>query len=604
MISCEWMGAQYKSRCALKDGISTQGDSDFGEQSGIYIVGPFNDIVGNRVSGQDNALFINQQGGHMYGQYPAYGMVAPAVSKLGRTQYNVFHNNAGFGWYVNGHFPLNGSVDKFGHITRWSDAIPFNLDDGHDQSTPILIEDHVEYQNDFAIGAYDLGDITMRNLTSVDGIKALYWKTYRRSARTDALLVDSVIRAPPQLPGGQGLVELNNVIIDTNQFDLNHHCGLGSEATGGLCASHFWIRNCTYLGAASTLKFRDETPKHETSTLVNYDGFTWLFASTGNPVFDVNAHCTETRPEAWGDIDWTLCPESLKLRSLRIFTPNRGTLVVTNKGIDYPIPFRTPQKGYSAGRYEAHSPRGKSWPVGYTMIVPADANISIYVPNALTKQDTPYYDVFTMEYSEVNWPAEEASSIHVRVHGDSRFAGGPFEIHNSHSRDWITPYGPLIPTSGAWFQRRPWSVSYTIHDYRREFEEKTDGYSRFPMPPPPPPSPASPPPTPPHAPPPPEPPAIPPPPSTPTAAAAPPAVVTTASITAAYKSASTTTTGSPAAAKSTTQSTVVLLLRDHRRQGTRGQWRASDWFRARGGYRQVLRRLPRRSDVRRVRPIR
>jgi hypothetical protein len=61
MITCEYMSARTggidgSGHCSLLDGYPEQIDSDFNEQSGIYMLSSFNDVVGNRVSGQDNAL--------------------------------------------------------------------------------------------------------------------------------------------------------------------------------------------------------------------------------------------------------------------------------------------------------------------------------------------------------------------------------------------------------------------------------------------------------------------------------------------------------------------------------------------------------------------
>ena len=73
-------------------------------------------LVGNRVSGQDNALFINQGGTSILGKDRAIGKVATTVLPIGETRGNVFHTNSGFGWYVNGHFPLNVALDGSGYV--------------------------------------------------------------------------------------------------------------------------------------------------------------------------------------------------------------------------------------------------------------------------------------------------------------------------------------------------------------------------------------------------------------------------------------------------------------------------------------------------------
>ena len=83
MITCEYMSARTggidgSGHCSLLDGYPEQIDSDFNEQSGIYMLTSFNDVVGNRVSGQDNALFINQQefriGMSFHPDYPGWNL--------------------------------------------------------------------------------------------------------------------------------------------------------------------------------------------------------------------------------------------------------------------------------------------------------------------------------------------------------------------------------------------------------------------------------------------------------------------------------------------------------------------------------------------------
>ena len=74
------MSAGFHGKCSLRDSVTTQGDSDFGEQSGIYMLSSINDVVRNRISGMDNALFINQQGGAIYGQDVAQGKIAATVA--------------------------------------------------------------------------------------------------------------------------------------------------------------------------------------------------------------------------------------------------------------------------------------------------------------------------------------------------------------------------------------------------------------------------------------------------------------------------------------------------------------------------------------------
>ena len=70
-------------RCALK-GVPSHSDSDYDEQSGIYLLSPTNDVIGNHVVGMENAFYVNHQGGRSYGIGAAYGRVCILSSPFGR----------------------------------------------------------------------------------------------------------------------------------------------------------------------------------------------------------------------------------------------------------------------------------------------------------------------------------------------------------------------------------------------------------------------------------------------------------------------------------------------------------------------------------------
>ena len=464
------MSAGPTGKCALVDGPSTSGDSDLGEQSGIYLISPNNHVVGNRVSGQDNALFINQQGGAIYGQDIAQGRVAANMAPFGVHSHNVFHDCAGFGWYINGHFPLNVEVDHNGYVVDWRHAVPYHPLTGEDQALAVEVTHHIEYHNDFSIGAYDFGDVTLRNLTVSGSLKGHYWKTYRRGVNSGPLCVNCRFAGNfpslVQAPGGQGLVEWHNSTWDeeSGAIDLNHHCALGGEATGGLCSSHFLFSGesqpTRYCGDDCGVKFVDEVG-NATSSLVSLRGVT-MFHTAGYPVFSYAA--CEAEDGGTPGSSWMACPDSWGVRSVRIFSPDRGVLTVSDSvsGVTTAVPWRNAfNKWKSAGRYDGFSPIGRSWPVGYTFLVRDGARLTIDVPTALTPTDSTHYDTFTMEYSEAVWPAENITSITVTVTGDARLAGGPCAVSSTHSRSWITPYGPLLPKSGAWYGCVEWEVGYT-----------------------------------------------------------------------------------------------------------------------------------------------
>lgn len=91
------VGAVPASQRCMLNGVPEHRDSDFNEQSAIYAISPNNHIIGNRVSGHENALFVNNQGGALYGVGGASGKTCQRSLPFGITRGNVFHNCAGFG---------------------------------------------------------------------------------------------------------------------------------------------------------------------------------------------------------------------------------------------------------------------------------------------------------------------------------------------------------------------------------------------------------------------------------------------------------------------------------------------------------------------------
>jgi len=95
--------------------------------------------------------------------------------------------------------------------------------------------------------------------------------------------------------------------------------------------------------------------------------------------------------------------------------------------------------------------------MGCTFLVKAGQSYEIRVSPASALPD-----LFTLEYSDLQMPAD---SIQLEVKGDPLLAGFG-AIGSRHNRDWITPYGPYLPESGAWWQSRRWPVQYTVAQHR------------------------------------------------------------------------------------------------------------------------------------------
>lgn len=468
-------------RCSLL-GVESHRDSDYAEQSGIYALSPSNHIIGNRISGHENALFVNHQGGHTYGIGYAKGRNCVASMPFGRTEGNVFHNNAGFGWYVNVAFPTNVDVTAEGYVKDWNSCLPFNMTTGAENGKGFVVKDHVEYFNDFSMGAYDLGDATFENVVSAMSNKGLYWKTYRRGANSAAFarnvtFVDN--SAHLEGPGGSGLVEFENLDLITtpgsgltSRFVINHHCALPAEQTGGLCASHYVIRAAA--GAAPFARNQFVSEASRSDAVILYDGASQFLKPAGSgeasvgalPTFETSA-CTEAAP-------WLVCNGMDDVRVVRIYSPDRGTLRVTVGGVVYSVPFLSFTRGKvrSNQKYVYTPPEAYLSPGGYTFLVRDNAEISIDIPTSLGPGDA-LYDMFTLEYADAAMTPE--TSIRLSISGDARLAGGPCRISSSHGRSFITPYGPLVPQSGAWWTcRGEWATAFSSVDFMNSFNALID----------------------------------------------------------------------------------------------------------------------------------
>lgn len=476
-------------RCSLQDGVYSQADADYNEQSGIYSLSMAGaDLIGNHVFMMDNAFFANQAPAGGWGKDIAKCKVAPKATRLPRFEHNVFHDNSGFGWYANIHAPLQIDLDPMGYVTDWRQACPFDPATGADHGAAGRVSHHIEYHNDFSMGSYELGDTSSYNMTTVDGIKAQYWKvcvhvpanaptpaytvpavaqTYRRALWSGPIMEESVVRAVVQAPGGQGLVEYKNVKWETGRIDLNHHCALGTgEITGGVCASSYFINGGTGRWRDAMILV-DEVGNHETSLIFEHGPLeATFFSPNGYPVF-TPANCSLTGPDITKDGDyWWKCPSAFKVRPLIIFSPNRGTLTVKNAAPDHfqadgdtiQVPHRNTNIGPGSGSGYMYAPSGRTWAVGYTMLVREGAELEITIPAgvqpAYDDWADDWADYFVMQYSEANWPEALQSNINVTVVeavSDYGLAGGPFVISSTHSRSWILPYGGMISASGAWY---------------------------------------------------------------------------------------------------------------------------------------------------------
>lgn len=461
--------------------MPSQSDADLNEQSGIYMNSMFSaSMIGNVISGQDNAFFVNQ-GGKAYGRDEAYNLVAPMATRMDVHSDNVFHDNDGFGWYANRHSLLQTEIDPVtGFVTDWATACQWDFVTGEDHAAPGVLENHIEYGNDFGFGAYDLSDITCRNCSLFQSAMGIYWKTYRRAKDAGPLLeggriyqlnhftgVQTAINSM-RLPGGQGLVEIKDVeIVGPVKVGFNHHCNMDTQTTGAMCASSYFLNNVSNPGGWN-VAFEEETEGDQDTSMILQNGADpqtseTLIIGTSKRTFDpIDVGCRTAEvsraSEAW-------CPGALKIRPMLLFSPDRGTLNVTsthasdNGGASRttPIAPRTKVAAHGVGLGGMYCPVGRNSANGYTFLVLDGAQLTIDIPDPpSTLNGDVYDDYFVMYYTEEQWPASLKSSVTVTVTGSGAgaLAGGPYTIHSDHNRTFTMPYGAYVSEAGAWWHAK------------------------------------------------------------------------------------------------------------------------------------------------------
>ena len=366
----------------------------------------------------------------------------------------------------------------------------FSLD-GEDHSFNVKIQKHVEYFNDFSAGVYSVGDITLEDYTTYGGNKGLYWKTYRRGPRSGPICADCTFaRTTIEGLGGSAHVEFQNSEFYRSHeaYQVNHHCSLDG-GTGGLCASHYDFRTSRFYEWSH--EQNDYVPGGPffysgvlpTTTLIFTPDDEVLTHVTQNVAFDIDAEprCDNSTPYA-GD-GWYACRNTvgdaeavpLELRIVRIYSPDRGLLTVTNHSEGdrvYPIPWTTygPQSGGASAYGVLPNCQGHDCPnymmvAGYVFSIPAGAEISLSFQNVLDETDV-LADLFTLEYSDQQMqPLTELTIRSVTGTGlmDSDQA---CTISSDHGRAFITPFGPVHGAAGAWYNECGvrWPLNHSMQD--------------------------------------------------------------------------------------------------------------------------------------------
>ncbi len=222
---------------------------------------------------------------------------------------------------------------------------------------------------------------------------------------------------------------------------------------------------------------------YPTTTLIFTPDNQVLTHVTENVGFNIQAdpRCESSTPyagEGWYACDNTAqdaLGRPLELRIVRIYSPNRGMLTVTNHSegdLTYTIPWTNhgPQSG-GAGAYGV-LPRceGTDCPnymgvYGYVFSIPTQAEISLSFEVVLSDEDV-LSDLFVLEYSEEQMtPITEITIRSIQGTG-LMDRDQSCIISSGHSRALITPFGPVNGAAGAWYREcgHAWPLKHSLQE--------------------------------------------------------------------------------------------------------------------------------------------
>ena len=208
-----------------------------------------------------------------------------------------------------------------------------------------------------------------------------------------------------------------------------------------------------------------------------------LLHVTDNVAFDIDNDPRCQDSTAYAGDGWYECDNSqvdtngdkIELRLVRIYSPNRGDLTITNHSegdLQHVIPWTEygPQGGGATAYGVLPSCQGADCPNymgvrGYVFSLPSNSEISLSFGNALQEPDV-LSDLFVMEYSEAQMlPVTEITIREITGTGlmDSN---APCTVSSTHSRAFITPFGPIHGAAGAWYNEcnQAWALKFSMQD--------------------------------------------------------------------------------------------------------------------------------------------
>ena len=135
-----------------------------------------------------------------------------------------------------------------------------------------------------------------------------------------------------------------------------------------------------------------------------------------------------------------MCPAAMGLRIVRIYSPDRGTMVVTADGVGYEVAYRPVPKWSGHAKLPYVPGSAYIHPTGYTFVVKDGATVELSLRTDLSQSASERSDMFVVEYSD---PPLPPTSITLSVTGvDSALQGGACAVASTHSRSCLLYTSP------------------------------------------------------------------------------------------------------------------------------------------------------------------
>ena len=339
------------------------------KEGGLFFFGMTNNVLENRVAGHEHGWWT--PGGSVWlGKGQASNLICPQYAPFLTVRGNVFHDCQRFGTYPDNQHPRQLIRDEDGYVVKNEQGQMESCNefkaDGSDNGLTCFIEDNVDWHNMF-VGQYAVGDISYRNIWSVNNAHGMYWKLSKNMADGVSYHIeDSMFINDPNdgvygilhsfLPGAAFTFRMKNVTYAGQGQHPNmgaiaspQHCGLGKQAPG-TCTVQYLFENVVFKDTVNThVSFGASGGYPMAPSYITFDDSLGGFGQALSPHHNGynNIQGCEADVSVFGR--GVGCDKSLRVRRLMIWSEDMGSIKVSGKGYDIEPNWAGPSYGSNAG---------------------------------------------------------------------------------------------------------------------------------------------------------------------------------------------------------------------------------------------------------------